>query len=223
MPFLGTEVNAPPGDDVISRMLTGNKLWVETSKQQFGEDFFQNLSKGQAPEVCFIGCSDSRVPAERLTGMKPGELFVHRNIANVISHTDVSALSVLQFSVLSLGVKHVVSGNDFPGVIDTWLNNIRDVINKHKSAISKLPPAAKLALTVQLNVANSLRNVCASPAVREAWKAGKSLTVHGWVYDLTTGLVEDLDLKVSKIEEVDRFEEDVEEKIIKKALRLQHA
>ncbi|KXS19983.1 carbonic anhydrase [Gonapodya prolifera JEL478] len=220
------------GTDVIQRMIQGNRVWVEKSKERFGADYFEKLSQGQSPEVCFIGCSDSRVPAERMTKMKPGELFVHRNIANVVAHNDISALSVLQFSVLSLKVKHIVvcghdhcggvaaalSGTQLPGVIDPWLNTIRDVITRHQSELAKLPAPARLSLTVKLNVANSLRNVCLSPAVREAWKDGRDLSVHGWVYDLGTGLVEDLGISVKKLEDLEGWEKIVEERIVKKVL-----
>jgi carbonic anhydrase len=219
MSALGAEVEASRDEnkDIVTRMLEANRAWQRKTLELGGPEFFQALSQAQHPEVAFIGCSDSRVPAERITGLKPGELFVHRNIANVMGPTDVSALSFMQYAVHHLHVKHIIvcghykcggvaaalSGVDFDGVLDTWLEQMRHLMELEKSHLEKISdPEQKLSLLCELNVANSVRAVCRSPIVKEAWKSGHKLAVHGWIYDLNTGLINDLGIVIDGPDQV---------------------
>jgi carbonic anhydrase len=170
--------------------------------------YFRRLSGLQAPEFLWIGCSDSRVPANQIVGLLPGELFVHRNIANLVVHTDLNCLSVMQFAVDILKVRHVIvcghygcSGvqaalaRDRLGLSDNWLRHVQDVRLKHEAALARAANAAERLC--ELNVIEQVANVCHTSIARDAWERGQPLAVHGWVYGIEDGLLKDLDVTVS--------------------------
>jgi len=194
----------------LSHLFQNNRLWAEKIRQQ-DPDFFVNLSRQQSPEYLWIGCSDSRVPANQIVGVAPGELFVHRNIANLVVHTDLNCLSVTQFAVDILKVRHIIvcghygcSGvgaalrHDRIGLSDNWLRHIQDVREKHRVRIehadSEVQAGNKLC---ELNVIEQAVNVCQTTIVRDAWERGQSLAVHGWIYSLDDGLLRDLNMTVT--------------------------
>jgi carbonic anhydrase len=177
--------------------------------------FFKDLASQQSPEYLWIGCSDSRVPANELVGMAPGELFVHRNIANVVVHSDLNALAVLQFAVDVLKVKHIIlcghygcSGvgaalnNVRVGLADNWLGHVRDVREKHGKYLGKVSGVAATNRLVELNVAEQIINIAQTTIVRDAWERGQDLTIHSWVYGVHDGLLRDLGITVSSQEEI---------------------
>ncbi|WP_256003885.1 MULTISPECIES: carbonic anhydrase [Pedobacter] len=196
-------------------LLEGNREWVaETLKED--PEFFNRLSAGQAPPVLWIGCSDSRVPANQITNTMPGDIFVHRNIANVVTHTDMNLLSVLDYSVNVLKVKHIIVcghygcggvnaalGDKQVGLIDNWLRNIKDVYRIHQSELAGIvDPAKKSDRMVELNAIESAANVMSTSIVQNAWASGQELSVHAWVYSLSTGLITDLKVSTSSAEGV---------------------
>lgn len=178
--------------------------------------FFETLSRQQLPRYLWIGCSDSRVPANEIVGLLPGELFVHRNVANVVVHTDLNCLSVLQYAVDVLRVEHViVCGHygcggiqaayrrDSLGLIDNWLRHVQDVHDRHATAIDTAGDAgAQLDRLCELNVIEQARNTCQTTVVRDAWNRGQSLSVHSWIYSLNDGLIRDLGFTASAVDEV---------------------
>ena len=172
--------------------------------------FFTRLSKQQAPEYLWIGCSDSRVPANQITSLQPGEVFVHRNIANVVVHTDLNCLSVIQFAVEILKVKHIIVcghygcggikaalENHEHGLIDNWLRHIKDVIRFNAAKFDGLNHDKQLDLLCELNVKEQVKNVCSTTIVKNAWKEGKELSIHGWIYSIENGILKDLDTCIS--------------------------
>lgn len=186
-------------------LLKGNKEWVaETLKED--PKFFERLSAGQAPPVLWIGCSDSRVPANQITNTMPGDIFVHRNIANVVTHTDMNLLSVLDYSVNVLKVKHIIVcghygcggvnaalGDNQVGLIDNWLRNIKDVYRMHEREMQTIKdPEKRSNRLVELNAIEGAANVMSTSIVQNAWASGQELSVHAWVYSLQTGLITDL-------------------------------
>ncbi|RYE18300.1 MAG: carbonic anhydrase [Sphingobacteriales bacterium] len=186
-------------------LLQGNRNWVDARLKDDG-DYFKNLAKGQSPEVLWIGCSDSRVPANEVTGTKPGEVFVHRNIANVCVHSDMNMLSVLDYAVNVLKVKHVIVAGHYGcggvaaamthkqfGLIDNWLRHIKDVYRVHSHELDRITdPEAKVNRLVELNVMEQVYNLCKTSIIQNAWVERNDISVHGWVVDLKTGLVKDL-------------------------------
>jgi carbonic anhydrase len=190
---------------ILSHLFEQNKAWAGAIRQR-DPDFFLKLSRQQSPEYLWIGCSDSRVPANEIIGLLPGEVFVHRNIANVVVHTDLNCLSVLQFAVDVLKVKHVmVVGHygcggvraalrcDRVGLADNWLRHVQDVREKHDGCLCRLPDeTARTARLCELNVIEQVLNVCQTTIVRDAWERGQALSVHGWIYGLQDGLLRDL-------------------------------
>ncbi len=178
--------------------------------------FFKTLAAQQSPEYLWIGCSDSRVPANELLGLAPGELFVHRNIANVVVHSDLNCLTVLQFAIDVLKVKHIIicghygcSGvhaaltNRRVGLADNWLRHVQDVQQKHEKYLGEvMPTQARADRLCELNVTEQVINVAQTTVVRDAWERGQPLSIHGWVYGLQDGLLRDLGMNVSKIEEL---------------------
>jgi carbonic anhydrase len=199
----------------LGQLLNNNRAWAERIRAQ-DPDFFHKLSRQQSPEYLWIGCSDSRVPANDIVGLLPGELFVHRNVANVVVHTDLNCLSVIQFAVEILKVRHIIvcghygcSGveaivrRDRLGLSDNWLRHVEDVREKHES---RLPPSTdfgtRSARLCELNVVEQVVNVCQTSIVRDAWERGQPLTVHGWIYGLTDGLLNDLNTTVARQDEV---------------------
>ncbi|MFQ5642987.1 MAG: carbonate dehydratase [Thiogranum sp.] len=194
--------------------LFGNNLAWATAIKEKDPEFFTRLSKQQAPEYLWIGCSDSRVPANQITGLQPGEVFVHRNIANVVVHTDLNCLSVIQFAVEVLKVKHIIIcghygcggiqaalENHEHGLIDNWLRHIKDVIRFNSEDFDELEHDRKLDLLCELNVKEQVTNICNTTIVRNAWKQGKELSVHGWIYSVENGILKDLDTCVTSNDE----------------------
>lgn len=178
--------------------------------------FFEKLSAQQSPDYLWIGCSDSRVPANQIVGLMPGEVFVHRNVANMVVHTDLNCLTVLQYAVDVLKVKHVMVVGHYGcggvaaayenadnGLIDNWLRNIKDVQHNHRSQLNAIEDEAqRLELLCELNVASQVSNVCHTTIVQKAWQRGQPLAIHGWVYSLADGLLKDLDCTVDRVEQI---------------------
>ena len=188
----------------LQTLIDNNAEWAKKIKQQ-NPDFFANLSKEQAPEYLWIGCSDSRVPANQIVNLPPGEIFVHRNIANVIVHTDLNCLSVIQFAVEVLKVKHIIicghygcggiqasMDNDQHGLIDNWLVHIQDVARFHADELDQLEGDDKFRRLCELNVIEQVRNVCSTTIVQNAWNEHVELCVHGWIYGIENGIINDL-------------------------------
>lgn len=196
-------------------LLKGNQEWVAATLQE-DPAFFDRLSAGQSPPVLWIGCSDSRVPANQITNTMPGDIFVHRNIANVVTHTDMNLLSVLDYSVNVLKVKHIIVcghygcggvnaalGDQQVGLIDNWLRNIKDVYRVHEQEMSSITdPQAKFDRLVELNAIEGAANVMSTSIVQNAWASGQELSVNAWVYSLKTGLIKDLKVSASSSEGV---------------------
>ena len=196
--------------DSLAQLFENNRRWAASVTRR-DPDFFSRLARQQAPEYLWIGCSDSRVPANEIVDLLPGEMFVHRNVANVVVHTDLNCLSVVQFAVESLRVRHViVTGHygcggvraameDEPhGLIDNWLRHVQDVRDRHVSELNSLPDAeARLDRLCELNVAQQVQNLARTTIVQDAWRRGQPLAVHGWCYGLQDGLLRDLGVTVS--------------------------
>ena len=191
-----------------------NLAWARRMRQ-VDPTFFEKLSHLQSPEYLWIGCSDSRVPANEIIGLLPGEVFVHRNVANVVVHTDLNCLSVIQYAVDVLKVKHImVVGHygcggvnaamrrDRVGLVDLWLRHVQDVHVKHVGRVDLLPPDMRHDRLCELNTIEQVVNVCQTIVVQDAWKRGQRLTVHGWVYGLKDGLIRDLGINVSRREDM---------------------
>jgi carbonic anhydrase len=195
--------------DKLDRLLENNRNWSREITRQ-DPSFFSKLSAQQKPEYLWIGCSDSRVPANQIVDMMPGELFVHRNVANIVLHTDLNCQSVLQYAVEVLRVKHIIvcghygcggvaaaMQNAEHGLIDHWLRHIRDVYHGSISAFEHIDDEQeKVGLLCELNVLQQLANACHSNTVQAAWRRGQSLTAHGWIYSIKDGLLKDLGASV---------------------------
>ena len=195
----------------LKQLFDNNRVWAERLSRQ-DPDFFRKLSQQQSPSYLWIGCSDSRVPANEIVGLLPGELFVHRNIANLVVHTDLNCLSVMQFAVDVLKVGHIIvcghygcSGvraalrRDRIGLSDNWLRHVQDVHQKHHaSLVAAASEAAAGDRLCELNVIEQVANVCQTTIARDAWERGQTLAVHGWVYGLKDGLLRDLDTTVTE-------------------------
>ena len=193
----------------ISHLFENNKKWAAQITED-NPDFFENLSKQQSPKYLWIGCSDSRVPANDLLGMQPGEVFVHRNIANQVIHTDLNCLSVIQFAVDILKVQHIIVCGHYGcggviaslddkshGLIDNWLHHIKDVYRFHKERLDAVEDKEeKLKLLCELNVIEQVANVCNTTILKRAWAAEQDITVHGFVYNLHDGILKDLEVSV---------------------------
>ncbi len=202
--------------DNLPHLFDQNRAWAEEIKRRDPE-FFKKLSRQQSPEYLWIGCSDSRVPANEIIGLLPGEVFVHRNVANVVVHTDLNCLSVIQFAVDVLNVKHIMVVGHYGcggvgkvircervGLADNWLRHVSDVQDKHGDCLNHLPDEnARSAKLCELNVIEQVANVCTTTIVRDAWTRGQTLTVHGWIYGLRDGLLRDLKMTASSLEEAD--------------------
>ena len=192
----------------LQELLSSNRLWAAKTEART-PGFFTNLLAQQAPQYLWIGCADSRVPANELVDLLPGELFVHRNVANVVVHSDLNCLSVIQFATDLLQVKHIIvvghSGcggvraalNDTRiGLADNWIRHVRDVRNRHQPWLDALPAAQQVDALGELNVIEQARNVCQTTVVQDAWARGQELVVHGWFYGLGDGLLQDLKITV---------------------------
>jgi carbonic anhydrase len=199
-----------------NKIVENNKKWVE-EKLKVNPEFFNNLAEGQQPPLLWIGCSDSRVPANEIIGAQPGEVFVHRNIANMVVHTDMNMLSVLDYAVNALKVKHVIvcghygcggvkaaMGNDSIGVIDNWIRHIKDVYRFHKDELNAImDEKERFNKFVELNVKEQVYDLAKTSIVQNAWKNGQSLSIHGWVYGLNSGYVTDLEVNFSSDKDLD--------------------
>ncbi|WP_119155858.1 carbonate dehydratase [Caldimonas tepidiphila] len=198
----------------IQDLFGRNRRWAdETESRRPG--FFSRLLEQQAPQYLWIGCADSRVPANELVGLLPGELFVHRNVGNVVVHSDLNCLSVMQFAIDKLQVRHilVVGHSNCSGVraaledmrlglADNWLRHVQDVRNQHQAWLDTLPAWQRADALCELNVLEQVRNVCQTTVVRDAWQRGQTVQVHGWVYGLHDGLLKDLGMTVEGVEAV---------------------
>ena len=193
----------------LQELFDNNRAWSESTEQR-SPGFFSRLLKQQAPEYLWIGCSDSRVPANELVGLLPGELFVHRNVANVVVHSDLNCLSVVQFATDVLKVQHIIvvghSGcggvsaalsDRRVGVADNWLRHLKDVILKHDAWLQTVPPERRVDALCELNVVEQALNVCHTTTVQDAWQRGQEVAVHGWFYALANGRLQDLTMTVT--------------------------
>lgn len=198
----------------LKHLFEKNAAWASALKEK-DPDFFYNLAKQQAPQYLWIGCSDSRVPANQIVNLKPGEVFVHRNIANVVVHTDLNCLSVMQFAVEVLRVNHIIVCGHYGcggikaamedqdhGLIDNWLRHIRDVGRFHAEKLDRLPQNEKFDRLCELNVIEQVKNVSNTTIVKNAWKNNKELSVHGWIYNIENGILKDLDMCVTSLDEL---------------------
>ncbi len=196
--------------DTSRTLLENNKNWADAIKAE-DPTFFEQLSAQQSPEYLWIGCSDSRVPANQIVGKMPGEVFVHRNIANVVIHTDLNCQSVIQYAVEVLKVKHVIvcghygcggvmaaMGSSQFGLIDNWLRNIKDVYRRHEQELLAIEEEAeRVNRLCEYNVLAQLENVCHTTTIQNAWARGQELYVHGWIYSIKDGLIRDLHSTIS--------------------------
>lgn len=194
----------------LNDLLEKNQAWSAKIRESDSE-FFSRLSHQQSPEYLWIGCSDSRVSATQLVGLAPGELFVHRNVANVVVHTDLNCLSVMQFAVEALKVKHIIVcghygcggvraalRDDKLGLIDNWLRHVQDVKQKHAALLARIEDEGqRVSKLCELNVVEQVLNVCRTTIVQQAWTRAQELTIHGWIYDVGDGLLRDLNIGIS--------------------------
>ncbi len=198
----------------IKELFDNNLKWARATEER-SPGFFTQLLKQQAPQYLWIGCADSRVPANELVGLLPGELFVHRNVANVVVHSDLNCLSVIQFATDMLKVEHIIvvghSGcggvaaalhDTRVGLADNWIRHVQDVRNRHQAWLDGVDPARRVNALCELNVIEQVLNACQTTIVQDAWQRGQPLAVHGWVYGLHNGLLEDLLMNVGGAEEV---------------------
>lgn len=204
----------PLQDKNLDNLFKSNRAWADRIRAQH-PDFFEKLAKQQNPDYLWIGCADSRVPANEIVGLMPGEVFVHRNIANVVVHTDLNCLSVIQFAVDVLKIEHImVVGHygcagvraalfdDRMGLVDNWLHHVHDVRDKHVKALEAIGLSnARADHLCELNVIEQVANVCQTTIVRDAWERGQDVAVHGWIYGLKDGLLRDLNVTVVNREE----------------------
>ncbi len=202
--------------DFYKKILDNNKKWVE-SQLALDKEYFKDLAKGQQPPLLWIGCSDSRVPANEIIGAKPGEVFVHRNIANMVIHSDMNMLSVLDYAVNVLKVKHVIvcghygcggvkaaMGNQSIGLIDNWIRHIKDVYRLHEEYLNSfIDEDERFNKFVEINVQEQVFDLAKTSIVQGAWRNGQDLTLHGWTYGLNSGYVTDLGVNMSSNNELD--------------------
>lgn len=200
----------------LKLLFENNLNWVEAKTTQ-DPHYFKKLAREQDPNYLWIGCSDSRVPANEIVGLEPGELFVHRNVANICPHTDFNCLSVLEFAVNILKVAHIIVCGHYGcggvmaamedhhlGLVDNWLRNIRDIYAHHKEELDQIKDAKKRSnRLVELNVVQQVLNICHTTIIQEAWFRSQPLSVHGWVYDMESGKLKDLKLCISAIDQVE--------------------
>ena len=200
----------------LSTLLKSNKDWAEKIDAT-NPEFFKQLAAQQSPEILWIGCSDSRVPANQIVGLDPGDVFVHRNVANIVNQTDLNCLSVIQYAVEMLKVKHVIVvghygcggvhaalHNENNGLIDNWLRNIKDTYTQHHDELEKITSEEqKVDRLCELNVIKQVHNVCQTTVVQAAWSKQQNLTVHGWIYGIKDGLIKNLDVSISSNADTD--------------------
>jgi carbonic anhydrase len=196
----------------VHQLIQNNRAWAQAVRDK-NPDFFTKLTHQQNPEYLWIGCSDSRVPANEIVGLLPGEIFVHRNVANVVAHSDLNCLSVLQYAVDVLKVKHVIVTGHYGcggvsaalddkrhGLIDNWLRHIQDVVREHQAEMDALPPGkVRYDRLCELNVLAQRQHVCETTIVQDAWARGQELQVHGWIYSLEDGHIRELQPPVENL------------------------
>jgi len=196
-------------------LLANNKAWAEGITEQ-DPDFFDRLSQQQSPEYLWIGCADSRVPANQIVGLQPGDVFVHRNVANMVVHSDMNCLSVIEYAVAILKVRHIIVcghygcggvkaalENHALGLIDNWLRHLRDIRQKHDQTLGHIHDfERRLDLLCELNVVEQVQNVCSTTIVQQAWRNGQDLSVHGWIYRLQDGLLQAVSPGISSPDEI---------------------
>lgn len=201
--------------DMYQSLLDGNRAWVKEKNEQ-DPGFFERLSKGQSPQVLWIGCSDSRVPANEVTRTKPGDIFVHRNIANMVIHSDMNLLSVLDYAVNALKVRHVIvcghygcggvkaaMGNSQNGIVDNWLRHIKDVYRLHAEELDGIEDdERRFDRLVELNIMEQVFDLSKTSIIQNAWKDRNQPMVHGWVYDIRNGLIKDLGVSLGNAAEL---------------------
>lgn len=199
---------------MLDNLFRNNRAWSEQIKDK-DPDFFRKLAEQQSPEFLWIGCADSRVPANEIMGLLPGEVFVHRNVANLVIHTDMNCLSVLQYAVEVLKVKHILvtghygcggiqaalNNREF-GLIDNWLRHIKDIYRLHEKEFDGLDDQKRLDLLCELNVVEQVTNVCHTTIVQSAWKRGQPLSVHGFIFSIGDGILRDLGMNISSPDEL---------------------
>jgi carbonic anhydrase len=199
----------------LPELFERNRRWAAKVSQE-SPGFFEALARQQAPRYMWIGCADSRVPSTQIVDLMPGEIFVHRNVANVVAHSDFNCLSALQFAVDILKVEHVIVVGHYGcggvravmekmqlGLVDNWVGHVRDVQERHREELAAIPdPEQRCDRLCELNVLGQAHNVCRSTIVRAAWQRGQDLTVHGWIYGLKDGLIRDLDFCISRESDV---------------------
>jgi len=200
----------------IEHLLDGNKTWAQNIKES-DPSFFEKLSGIQTPQYLWIGCSDSRITPATSIGLLPGEMFVHRNVANLVNHTDMNCLSVMQFAVEVLKVKHIIVCGHYAcggvmaamddtrlGLIDNWLRHIQDIIHKHSAALDSLPDYnARLDKLCEISVIEQVVSVGETTIVQDAWERGQDLEVHGWIYTIADGIYRDLNVSIKSLEQLD--------------------
>lgn len=199
---------------MLDELFQNNRAWADRIKAE-DPDFFEKLAHQQTPEFLWIGCADSRVPANEIMGLLPGEVFVHRNVANLVIHSDMNCLSVLQYAIEVLKVKHILVTGHYGcggvqaaledrefGLIDNWLRHIKDVYRWYEGEFENLPAEKRLDLLCELNVAEQVSNVCNTTIVQNAWKRGQSLSVHGFIYSVQNGILKDLGVNISGLDEL---------------------
>ena len=203
--------------DEIQELLERNKAWAEKIEQE-DPGFFARLTKQQKPRFLWIGCSDSRVPANQITGLMPGEVFVHRNVANVVLQTDLNCMSVVEFAIKQIKVRHVIICGHYgcagvaaalagstEGIVDHWLSGIRSLSSQHRVELESLAPEAAQSRLCELNVIDQVRALCRTGAINEAWRGGQAVDVHGWIYGLQDGLIRDLGIRITCPEDLARI------------------
>lgn len=200
----------------LPHLFENNRKWAAAISES-EPDFFSRLAAQQAPEYLWIGCSDSRVPANEIVGLLPGELFVHRNVANLVIHNDMNCLSVLQYAVDFLRVKHVIVCGHYGcggvkaametaphGLVDNWLRQVRDIQRRYQAELSAIPDdTGRVRRLCELNALEQVINAGNTTIVQDAWSRGQSLSIHGWIYDVSDGLLKDLDVCVTSCQELD--------------------
>jgi carbonic anhydrase len=200
--------------DELDELLANNRRWADATRQR-EPGFFTRLAQQQTPQYMWIGCADSRVPANEITGLDPGEVFVHRNVANVVVHSDLNALSTIQFAVEHLKVKHIIVVGHYGcagvraamrgirvGLADNWLRHVQDVRLRHRKRLDHLPDAEQEDILCEMNVIEQVGNVALSTVLQDAWGRGQEVAVHGWVYGLKDGLLKNLDCTMDRPETV---------------------
>jgi carbonic anhydrase len=215
MKKVGAGKTALDPDHALSRLFEANRSWAQRIESA-EPGFFEKLAQLQTPEYLWIGCSDSRVPANQIVGLLPGEVFVHRNVGNVVVHTDLNCLSVIQYAIDVLKVKHIMVVGHYGcggvtaaikrqriGLVDLWLRHVQDVHAKHLARIEALPETARIDKLCELNVLEQVLNVSHTMVVQDAWQRGQDLTVHGWIYGLRDGLMRDLGMTVGPTDDVE--------------------